>query len=73
MKRFPEMNVAASPGASIDASAQIYPDSKPAEVPHRPAWTGVDTRVSKNIGTYTRMSLTERPERGGNLPKTSPI
>ena len=40
------MKVAASPGAHICASAQIYPDSKPAEVPPRPAWTGVDTRVA---------------------------
>ena len=40
------MNVAASPGAHICASAQIYPDRKPAEVPPRPAWTGVDTRVA---------------------------
>ena len=40
------MNVAASPGAHICASAQIYPDSKPAEVPPRPAWTGADPRVA---------------------------
>jgi len=40
------MNVAASPGAHICASAQIYPDSKPAEVPPRPTWTGVDPRVA---------------------------
>jgi len=41
------MNVAASPGAHICASAQIYPYSKPAEVPPRPAWTGADPRVMK--------------------------
>ena len=40
------MNIAASPGAHIRASAQIYPDSKPAEVPPRPAWTGADPRVA---------------------------
>ena len=40
------MNIAASPGAHIPASAQIYPDSKLAEVPPRPARTGVDTRVA---------------------------
>ena len=40
------MNVAASPGAYIGASAQIYPESKPVEVPPRPAWTGADPRVA---------------------------
>ena len=40
------MNVAASPGAYICASAQIYPDSKPAEVPPRPTWTGANPRVA---------------------------
>ena len=40
------MNVAASPGAYIGASSQIYPDSKPAEVPPRPTWTGADPRVA---------------------------
>ena len=40
------MNIAKSPGAHIPASAQIYPDSQPAEVPPRPARTGVDTRVA---------------------------
>ena len=40
------MNIAASPGAHIPAPAQIYPDSQPAEVPPRPARTGVDTRVA---------------------------
>ena len=40
------MNIAESPGAHIRASAQIYPDSKPAEVPPRPARTGVATRVA---------------------------
>ena len=40
------MNIAASPGAHIPASAQIYPDNEPAEVPPRPARTGVDTRVA---------------------------
>ena len=40
------MNVAASPGAYICASAQIYPDSKPAEVPPRPTWAGADPRVA---------------------------
>ena len=40
------MNIAASPGAHICASAQIYPDSKPAEVPPRPAWAGADPRVA---------------------------
>ena len=43
------MNIAASPGAHICASAQIYPDSKPAEVPPRPAWAGADPRVMKII------------------------
>ena len=40
------MTFAASPGASIGASTQEYPDSKPVEVPPRPAWTGADTRVA---------------------------
>ena len=40
------MKVAASPGAYIFASAQEYPDSKPAEVPPRPAWAGADPRVA---------------------------
>ena len=40
------MNIAKSPGAHIPAPAQIYPDSQPAEVPPRPARTGVDTRVA---------------------------
>ena len=40
------MIFAGSPGASKGASAQIYPDSKPAEVPPRPAWTGADPQVA---------------------------
>ena len=40
------MIFAGSPGASKGASAQIYPDSKPVEVPPRPAWTGADPRVA---------------------------
>jgi len=40
------MKVAESPGAHKCASAQIYPDSKPAEVPPRPAWAGADPRVA---------------------------
>ena len=67
------MNIAESPGAHIRAPAQIHPDSKPAEVPPRPTWAGADPRVSQSIGAYIRMSLTERPERGGNPIKTSPI
>ena len=40
------MNVAANPGAHICASAQVYPDSQPAEVPPRPTWIGADPRVA---------------------------
>ena len=40
------MNIAESPGAHIRASAQIYPDSKPVEVPPRPTWAGADPRVA---------------------------
>ena len=56
------MNVAASPGASIGASTQEYPDSKPAEVPPRLASTGADPRVRQSRGAYAHMSLTEIPE-----------
>ena len=40
------MSFAEKPGAHICASAQIYPDSKPAEVPPRPTWAGADPRVA---------------------------
>ena len=50
------MNIAEKPGAHICASAQIYPDSKPAEVPPRPAWTGADTRV---VGASTHIDPAE--------------
>ena len=50
------MIFAGSPGASKGASAQIYPDSKPAEVPPRPAWTGADPRVA---GASTQMDPAE--------------
>jgi len=50
------MNVAASPGASIGASAQVFPDSKPVEVPPRPAWTGAGSRVA---GASTTIDPTE--------------
>ena len=40
------MSFAANPGASIGASTQEYPECKVAEVPPRPAWTGVYTRVA---------------------------
>ena len=39
------MDSAEKPGEHICTSAQIYPDSKPAEIPPRPAWTGTDPRV----------------------------
>ena len=58
------MNVAANPGASKGASAREYPESKPDEVPPRPAWTGADPRVSQRIGAHTHPSLTERHEKG---------
>ena len=67
------MDIAVKPGEHICTSAQIYPDNKPVEVPPRPTWTGADPRVSQSTGAYTRMSLTERPERGGNITRTSPI
>ena len=40
------MSLAESKGASIGAYTQEYPDSKPVEVPPRPAWTGTDPRVA---------------------------
>ena len=40
------MSIAESKGASIGAYTQEYPDSKPVEVPPRPAWTGADPRVA---------------------------
>ena len=67
------MSFVKSEDASIGAHTQEYPDSEPVVVTPRPAWTGADPRVFLSIGAYTHMSLTERPERGGNLIKTSPI
>jgi hypothetical protein len=40
------MDIAEKPGEHICTSAQIYPDSKPVEVPPRPTWTGADPRVA---------------------------
>ena len=46
LQRFPEMDIAEKPGEHIRTSAQIYPDSKPVEVPPRPTRTGADPRVA---------------------------
>ena len=40
------MDKSKNQSAYIGASTQEYPDSKPVEVPPRPAWTGADTRVA---------------------------
>ena len=56
------MDSAKSSGAHIPAPAQIYPDSKPVEVPPRPTWTGADPRVSQSIRAYTQMDEEELKE-----------
>ena len=65
------MNVAASPGASKGASAQVYPDSKPVEVPPRPTWTGADPRVA---GGSTQMDPAEEElkENSGRVQNKRP-
>ena len=53
------MDIAEKPGEHICTSAQIYPDSKPVEVPPRPTWAGADPRVSQSIGAYTQKDPAE--------------
>ena len=53
------MDYAAYPGAS----SREFPDSKPAEVPPRPAWTGADPRVA---GGSTPMDPTEEELKESN-------
>ena len=50
------MSFSESKGASIGAYTQEYPDSKPVEVPPRPAWTGADPRVA---GASTHIDTAE--------------
>ena len=54
------MDNAKNQSAYRGASLQEYPDSKPFEVPPRPAWTGADTRVAGASTDPAEEELKER-------------